>query len=106
MAGAVSDRVPVGVEEDGGGVVLGFVVIVDGFDVVGGLLVVVGRLVVAVEGLVDAVVLLPPQPDTIRTTVSRETIMNSKDLVFMALAPFLQLKLKYSSTGSAIGQKT
>ena len=54
--------------------------------VVGGLVVVVGGLVVVVGGLLEVVGLLPPQPDTTRTTVSSETMMNSKDLDFIALA--------------------
>jgi hypothetical protein len=78
--------------------VLGFVVVVGGFDVVvGGLVVVVGGLVVVVGGLLDMVVLPPQQPETIRTTVSRKTVMNRKDLVFMAFAPFtMQLQSYFS----------
>jgi len=82
---AVVDSVPpagvllTGVVLDGLGVVLtGAVVVEDvgGFDVVTGV-------------VVEEVVLVPPQPATIRTIVSRETAMNSKDLVFIMFAPFI-----------------
>jgi hypothetical protein len=44
----------------------------------------------AIAGLVDEVAILaPPHPATTRTAASRETTMNSKDLVFIAFALFI-----------------
>jgi hypothetical protein len=49
-----------------------------------------GLVLEVIAGLVDEVaVLAPPHPATTRTAVSRETTMNSRDLVFIAFALFI-----------------
>jgi len=50
----------------------------------------VAGVVLEVTGLVEEIaVLAPPHPATTRTAASRETAMNSKDLVFIAFALFI-----------------
>lgn len=77
MVGSVP---PAGVILDVAGVVLEVTGLVEEIEVV----------LEVIAGLVDEVaVLAPPHPATTRTAASRETAMNSKDLVFIAFALFI-----------------